>query len=68
MGGRFFYSLCLHLGSLQVLPVGQCCFIKLWRWGNMSPSPSLEIFKTHLDKVVCSLLRVTQLRQGGWTG
>jgi len=31
-------------------------------------SPSLEIFKTHLDKVLCSLLWVTLLRQGSWTG
>jgi len=31
-------------------------------------SPSLEIFKTHLDKVLCSLLWVTLLQQGGWTG
>jgi len=30
-------------------------------------SPSLEIFKTHLDVVLCSLLWVTLLRQGGWT-
>ena len=30
-------------------------------------SPSLEIFKTHLNKVLCSLLWVTLLRQGGWT-
>jgi len=30
-------------------------------------SPSLEIFKTHLDKVLCSLLYVTLLRQGGST-
>jgi len=29
---------------------------------------SLEIFKTHLDKVLCSLLWVTLLWQGGWTG
>jgi len=29
--------------------------------------PSLEIFKTHLDKVLCSLLWVTLLLQGGWT-
>ena len=28
---------------------------------------SLEIFKTHLDSVLCSLLWVTLLRQGGWT-
>jgi len=27
-------------------------------------SPSLEIFKTHLDEVLCSLLWVTLLRQG----
>jgi len=27
-------------------------------------SPSLEIFKTHLDKVLCSLLWVTLLQQG----
>jgi len=30
-------------------------------------SPSLEIFKTHLDKVLCSLLWVTLVWQGGWT-
>jgi len=29
-------------------------------------SPFLEIFKTRLDKVLCSLLWVTLLRQGGW--
>ena len=28
-------------------------------------SPSLEIFKPCLDKVMCSLLWVTLLRQGG---
>ena len=31
-------------------------------------SPSLEILKTRLDKVLCSLLWVTLLRQEGWTG
>jgi len=31
-------------------------------------SPSLEIFQPCLDKVLCSLLWVTLLRQGGWTG
>jgi len=31
-------------------------------------SPSLEIFKTRLDKVLCGLLWVTLLQQGGWTG
>jgi len=31
-------------------------------------SPSLEIFKTRLDMVLCSLLWVTLLRQEGWTG
>jgi len=31
-------------------------------------SPSLEILKTHLDKVLCSLLWVTLLGQGGWAG
>jgi len=31
-------------------------------------SPSLEIFKTCLDKVLCGLLWVTLLGQGGWTG
>jgi len=31
-------------------------------------SPSLEIFKTRLDTVLCSLLWVTLLRQEGWTG
>jgi len=30
-------------------------------------SPSLEVFKTRLDKVLCSLLWVTLLWQGGWT-
>jgi len=30
-------------------------------------SPSLEIFKTFPDKVLCSLLYVTLLRQVGWT-
>jgi len=30
-------------------------------------SPSLEIFKTHLDKVLCSLLWVTLFWQEGWT-
>ena len=30
-------------------------------------SPSLEIFKTRLDAVLCSLLWVTLLRQEGWT-
>ena len=30
-------------------------------------SPSLEIFKTHLDTVLCGLLWVTLLRQGVWT-
>jgi len=30
-------------------------------------SSSLEIFKTRLDKVLCSLLWVTLLRQGDWT-
>jgi len=31
-------------------------------------SPPLEIFKTRLDAVLCSLLWVTLLGQGGWTG
>jgi len=30
-------------------------------------SPSVEVFKTHLDKVLCSLLYVTLLQQEGWT-
>jgi len=30
-------------------------------------SPSLEIFKTRLDKVLCSLLQVILLRREGWT-
>ena len=30
-------------------------------------SPSLDIFKTRLDKVLYSLLWVTLLRQEGWT-
>ena len=35
--------------------------------GEAVDSPSLEIFRTRLDKVLCSLLWVTMLRQGGWT-
>ena len=31
-------------------------------------SPSLEIFKTRLDAVLCSLLWVTLLQEGAWTG
>jgi len=31
-------------------------------------SPSLEIFQTCLDKVLCSRLWVTLLGQEGWTG
>ena len=31
-------------------------------------SPSLETVNTRLDKVLCSLLWVTLLGQGGWTG
>ena len=31
-------------------------------------SPSLEIFQTRLDAVLCSLLWVTLLQQDGWTG
>ena len=31
-------------------------------------SPSLEIFKTRLDRVLCSLLWVALLWQEGWTG
>ena len=30
-------------------------------------SPSMDIFKTRLDKVLCSLMSVTLLWQGGWT-
>jgi len=30
-------------------------------------SPSLEMIKTHLDVVLCSLLWMTLLWQGGWT-
>jgi len=40
-------------------------------WDGLSrevvESPSLEIFKTRLDRALCSLLWVTLLRQGGWT-
>jgi len=35
--------------------------------GGIVDSPSLEIFKPHLGEVLCSLLWVTLLRQGGWT-
>jgi len=30
-------------------------------------SASLEIFKTRLNKVLCSLLQMTLVQQGGWT-
>ena len=36
--------------------------------GEVVESPSLEIFQTRLDAVLCSLLWVTLLWQGGWTG
>jgi len=36
--------------------------------GGVVESPSLEIFKTRLDKVLCSLLWVTLLQQGAWIG
>jgi len=35
-----------------------------WPWYPAYTSPSLEIFKTCLDTVLCSLLWVTLLRQG----
>jgi len=34
---------------------------------EVKESASVEIFKTLPDKVLCSLLQVTLLRQGGWT-
>jgi len=36
--------------------------------GAVDKSSSLEIFKPRLDAVLCSLLWVTLLWQGGWTG
>ena len=30
-------------------------------------SPSLEVFKTHLDVILCNLLWVILLYHGGWT-
>jgi len=36
--------------------------------GEAVESPSLEIFETCLDSVLCSLLWVTLLQQEGWTG
>jgi len=40
-----------------------------WReFRGVVESPSLEIFKTRLDAVLCSLLWVTLLQHGGWTG
>jgi len=35
---------------------------------EVADSLSLEIFQTRLDTVLCSLLWVTLLGQGGWTG
>jgi len=37
-------------------------------WHRLPWRISLEIFKTRLDKVLGSLLWVTLLLQGGWTG
>jgi len=34
---------------------------------NRLPREVVEIFKTRLDKVLCNLLQVTLLWQGGWT-
>jgi len=34
---------------------------------GVAESPSLKIFKTSLDKVLCSLLWLNLLWQGGWT-
>ena len=43
------------------------CFISHGaHWAGIQV-PSLQIFKTRLDKVLCSLLWVTLLQQGGWT-
>jgi len=35
--------------------------------GGIVDSPSLDIFKTCLDEVLCNLLEVTPLCQGDWT-
>jgi len=45
--------------------------LRVTKHWNMLPrevvdSPTLEIFKTHLDEVLCNLLYVTLLWQGGW--
>jgi len=50
----------------------QCSPVRVTEPWNRLPreaveSPSLEIFNIRLDKVLCSLLWVTLLRQGGWT-
>jgi len=47
-------------------------FLRVMEHWNRLPrevvdSPSLEIFRPRLDKVLCSLLQATLLRQGGWT-
>jgi len=50
----------LLVGSRQV----EAC--RIYLSGDILPF--LEIFRTRLDKVLCSLLWVTLLRQEGWTG
>lgn len=34
--------------------------------GQVVVSPSSEIFKTHLDVILCNLLKVTLFEQGSW--
>ena len=49
---------------------GARCFVTE-HWNRLPreavESPSLEIFQPRLDAVLCSLLWVTLLQQGGWT-
>jgi len=63
---------CCPLGKEVALTT--CRLSSFWvlgEYGNVAVEDSLwsplEILKTHLDEVLCSLFWVTLLRQGGWT-
>jgi len=39
-----------------------------WEPGETEGRREEDVVQTHLDAVLCSLLWVTLLQQGGWTG